>query len=59
MKVGKKVAVMSSPAGHMIYATNMMPKQLPPTATPEEIEKAKQEYEVERKKQADANGELD
>jgi len=36
--------------GIMIYATNMIPKRLPPNSTEEEIEK---EYEEQRKAKAE------
>ena len=54
--VGKETYVVTSPLGHMIYATNMLPRQVKPD---EDLEKAKAEYEKERKKQAKKQGELE
>jgi hypothetical protein len=44
--------------GTMIYATNMIPKKLPASATTEQIQEAVDAYEEDRKKLAEKDGEF-
>jgi hypothetical protein len=60
MKVGKTTCIAGHPStGAMIYATNMMPQEVPRWATPSDIERMKKEYEEKRKIEAAKYGEIE